>query len=820
MHKKLSLANQRDSEANRTFEQNSLMGRTTLKQEDDCAEGMRSNVLGKRVGRFFSKHFADRFDKIERELNRDRRFLVFEKKQTKAYCNFFERLAAELNDKGQGNPDKQQTPNGRVTESGKKESGRDALQRANTIGVSNFEFEEKRKEGLGDSGKKGTGVLEHVEATRSQVVSKETAELLRSQRASNNPVLSKRASVCLTGVRLDELREGLDGKDGWCNGPLTGDSTLMRRKSNLNLTALKLSDFNADSEVLGDSFRASQFSSVSKPVGATPGRDDFKELATSKRANLRQTVKATASPAVELPSGRHPKPDSLKPQPSKDRCSHAKKEDPRMSNRANKTHTLEHFMDEVKSRDEERSKGQERDFDNSFDADAALPPLHKSKTMVAKPAHFIFSPENFVGRKTQNRERELGRIDEKVGEGGARGLKNLVMSEETGASLTSSSKIHKREDSKSDESATATQANRSDARRGLDDLGKSCDSLEMQASQNKVDASRGDKNEAKGERQREADRDAQRVTDKCKADMELELKRFEAEEKEKLAREEELLREKAEKAQKKLKKDMQLKLKQRMHSLILTIMSPESKLPSLFLNIKSSDAFMLLESVNVSLLSNISAVESEIAGIKEQYPELREFAFETLEDDYPFTVSPLSILSLKTVSESELKEVLVCEKLSSDILNVLRVFYFVHFDQPEFIDFAVKGQKQTIIEIEEFYSQNLRDLDKDQKLFRYLDFEQKVKLEQFLKTNKSLFSVVSDMTLKPFLHSLCFYTFEILFYYGMKPYVKFMEKPKARENNVMHSAYQLNYLLSKAGFHRAQLEEFTDLKNQCQTKLH
>jgi hypothetical protein len=806
MNKKLSLASQRDSEVNRTYEHNGLVSRTQPRPEDDNSEGMKSNLLGKRVMRHFNKNFADRFDKIEKELNRDRRFLIFEKKQSKAYCNFFESLAVELNDKGHGSGDKHQPQNARNTESGKKDSVREGLVRYNTMGPSQFEFEEMKKDSPGYIGKTGVNILEHLNSSEHQRSSRERASLMKGEKQGDPPCFSKRGSVCLNGFRSDELKQEVEKKLSLCKGPSVPDNTMMRRKSNLNLTTLKLNDFNLDNDVLADGYKTNQVNSVSKAMGAKTARDDLKEFATAKRASVRQNTK-TPTTVNELPSANTKKQESLKPQPSKERSSLCRKDDSRLSNKANKTHTMEFFMDEVKSRDNKCNKDDPRDFENSFDAESDLLPLQKSKTMISKPSHFIFSPENFVDRKTQKIEKMLGTIHEKEGEIGLLKSQNLVMSVETGGSMSSSSKVHKRRDSKSDESVNAVGTVNSKAAKGFDDLGKSCDSVEVKAEDKKV-ANRKDLIDAKGS--------GSAVNRKVKMEMDLELEQFELEEKNKLADDEDLLREHAQRVQKKLKKESRLKWKQNMHSLILKIMSAESKLPSLFLNIKTSEAFMLLESVNVAILKNISNVQSEIAGIKEQYPELAHFTFETLEDDFPFTVSPLSILSLKTVSESELKDVLVCEKLSSDILNVLRVFYFVHFDLPEFVDFGTKGQKQTVIEIEEFYTHNLRNLDKNQKPFRYLDFEDKVKLEQFLKTNNSLFSVVSDMTLKPFLHSLCFYTFEILFYYGMKPFVKFMEKPKARDNNVMHSAYHLNYLISKSGFHNSQLEEFLILKNQFQ----
>ena len=194
---------------------------------------------------------------------------------------------------------------------------------------------------------------------------------------------------------------------------------------------------------------------------------------------------------------------------------------------------------------------------------------------------------------------------------------------------------------------------------------------------------------------------------------------------------------------------------------MIQIMPNESKLPSLFLNIKKNEAHMITESVKESLEQLVKNTESEIKNIKEQFVELQNFQFETLEDDYPFYVSPLAIMSLRTVSEFELKEILVCNKLSNDLLDVLKLFYFIHFDCADFEELNNKNQKQLVIEIVEYYSNNLRNIEKDQKFFRYLDFQEKYKLELYLKNHKNMFSVVSDMSIQPFLHSIIFFSFKV-----------------------------------------------------------
>ena len=266
---------------------------------------------------------------------------------------------------------------------------------------------------------------------------------------------------------------------------------------------------------------------------------------------------------------------------------------------------------------------------------------------------------------------------------------------------------------------------------------------------------------------------------------------------------------------KKSRKELQNKLKSKMLEIIVQIMPTESKLPTLFMNSQKTESFLLLDSVKLSINRNIDATELEIKNVKSQFEQLKHFESESLEDDFPFSVSNLSVVSFKNISENEIKEVIVSEKLTTELLNVLRVFYFTHFEVYNFESWTIKGPKQLLLEIVEFYSQNLKTMTpKESKPFRFLDFQLKIKLEQFLKSNKSLFSVISDINMNSFLHSICFYTFEVLFYYGMKPYVKFMEKPKDKENNKINSAYHLSFLLNKLGFYKSQLEEFTALKNE------
>jgi hypothetical protein len=284
-------------------------------------------------------------------------------------------------------------------------------------------------------------------------------------------------------------------------------------------------------------------------------------------------------------------------------------------------------------------------------------------------------------------------------------------------------------------------------------------------------------------------------------------------------REEERMRQEAKKAEKKIKKQIRDNLKNQIYQMMCQTMPAGSKLPSLFLASKHSESSLLIESVKKGIEKNLTQIEAEITQIYGQNEELRKLSPEDLKTAYPFAISNLSIFTLKTIPDSEVKDVLTTDKLTTEMLAVFRLFYFIHFEGTNFLSIASLNEKALMTEIHDLYQKRLRHLEIGQKpAYRELTFEEQMRLEEFLVNNKSLFSVISDMSLKPFFHSICFYTFEILFYYGMRAYVRFMEKPRERDKNVRNSVYQLIFLLKRVEMMEAQKKEFSTLQRQFDLK--
>lgn len=282
---------------------------------------------------------------------------------------------------------------------------------------------------------------------------------------------------------------------------------------------------------------------------------------------------------------------------------------------------------------------------------------------------------------------------------------------------------------------------------------------------------------------------------------------------------EEHWRQETRKAEKQVKKHLRESLKKKIYDLMLLSMPMGSRTPSLFLASHKSESSLLIESVRKGIERNIQNLELEIKEIYAQFETLRRLQPEDVESVYPFEISSLSIFTLKTIPESEVRQVLTTDRLSSEMLCVFRLFYYVHFPEDSFTSIETKNQKSLLMEIFDLYQNRLKTLEiGDKPVYRRLTFKEKLKLEEFLINNKNLFTVVSDMSLKPFNHSICFYTFETLFYYGMKSYVKFMEKPREKDKNLRNSAYQLSFLMEKMGMLEGNLKEFVALQRQFEMK--
>lgn len=757
--------------------------------EEQIPETQKPNPLIKKTNRYFLNNFCVRFDKLDKEINRDKRFFIFQAKLSPIYFAFFGNLSFELNDKSQSIKDKTINPLPKIVSNGTKK----------------------------DKPKKDKIVFDNLNSTGL------VNEPVQFDSPTNEQFKKKH-----TSQQIDETKEKLV----------------------LDKTDLKSSREGAFRGGMGIRFTSTQdFSSVqlekSKGLKDKEQKDKKKEISIDKKNS--QEIKDLLSDQSQIINPQINKQDLKKS------VIETQKTETKSSKRGDSVKISDH-QKTAKIDDHKKTKSGQKDSIQKLDTvhlrrntifGAPVKRMGKRRMTIGGLIPLIKNEYNFINEdisedeleedsfnnfQTQaspktNQNAETQKIPTKTNPSLSA---NLIIDQTFLNSLTkkypviqsyrkspknkelvlSAFKINDNSDSFKQKETHFNQLSGLSLDVPLNKI-PIPESLEWEAMEQARDTppyhltendlrniltSILDKTEIAIEQQAHSNANAKQIVD-------------------------EQFRVEAKNTEKRLKKQKRQKLKQRIHEIILDIMPIGSRLPTLFLNAERNESSLLLESVKKSVERNQVILKTELDQVYISFENLKSLDPNTLPQKYPFKFSGLCLLSLKTVSESEVKEILVTDRLSHDMLNVFKVFYFLHFQQNEFVDFSKKPQKTFMVEIADFYVKNLQTFEEGQPFkFRKLDFAQKVKLEDFLRENKNLFSVISDISMNSFFHSLCFYTFEILFFFGMKTFLGFMEKPREKEKNERNSAYQSVFLNEKLACFQLKLNELDSLQKEYDFK--
>lgn len=784
----------------------------------DHMEAVSMISVTKKVTRFFTANFGTRFDKLEHEINRDKRFLVFEAKQTPFYTGFFERVIAEL--EGDAAPAgmsqsqlSAQAPTKGAQVGSKKDplkmpkSGLktvDATPRPEEDGsASPTNLKQRRKPGLdmgNEAMRKSLAVNEKTKA-RPDPATQVTSRNFKSIKTEDPPTEKQFAS----NVRgKDTQPEGyifkpkdpvpvfrpqpkpptLSTPKGSDEPEVKGfrkqkdDSSLTYKEEDLPFRHRKSMVLASDTKERAKR-RPTETALYDKPYSnfSKVPEDISENDAESDKDDGPALLKKKTFKNVNEPGKNQMHDNPLKKNlhlpindfaltsdqlDAKTRKSRPKEEEARLSNR------------------------QYAKADDMRKTIAITSSIKKSVTSVGMNSHFKF------GKKSEDNDSVEDMLYDP-----SEGLPLAELSKKPSLSKTTDVQLDL---SKVPSPNSLTEVQGQDSGRVLTPR------------------------KSLTKRLRSADKD--RMVPEIKAIMRsivdkavLVVEEMELRELHQINEAEEHMRQEAKRAEKKIKKEIRQNLKSKIYELMLQSMPEGSRLPSMFLASQRSESSLLIESVKKGVEKAIQTIETDIKGIYSQYEELRRLTPEEIHRVFPFEISNLSYFTLKTVPENELKDALTTDRLSADMLSVFRLFYYIHFEGASFLTIDKMNQKTLMGEIADLYQNRLKHIEAgDKPLYRELSFQEKLKMEDFLTSNRSLFSVISDMSLRPFSHSVCFYTFEILFYYGMKNYVKFMEKPREKDKNMRNSAYQLLFLLQKTEMLEGNMREFGALQRQFDMK--
>jgi hypothetical protein len=236
---------------------------------------------------------------------------------------------------------------------------------------------------------------------------------------------------------------------------------------------------------------------------------------------------------------------------------------------------------------------------------------------------------------------------------------------------------------------------------------------------------------------------------------------------------------------------------------------PGSQTVNLFKVACRPEALILIGSVKSILSNKISAIENDKTKILELYPGTDM----TGEAKPSLVVSELSFIALNSIGPHHLSDLLRSKKISREAQNLLRIFHFLHFPVDNFEDLTATPLKSFIVSLHDFLQERLDEfMNKTNLPFRELNFQQKMTLEEFVASNKAVFQLSYLQDELEICHSLAFYIFEVLFYHGMKKYLKLIENRKDVERNRRNSVYEMHYLDEKKQYFFEMLQQVEALE--------
>jgi len=240
------------------------------------------------------------------------------------------------------------------------------------------------------------------------------------------------------------------------------------------------------------------------------------------------------------------------------------------------------------------------------------------------------------------------------------------------------------------------------------------------------------------------------------------------------------------------------------------LIMPGSQTVNLFRNACKPEAMILIGSVKSILNNKIAALDTEKAQILEIFPDVKVDE----ESRQPLVISELAFIALNSIGPQHLGDLLRCKRISRDAQNLLRIFHYLHFPVDNFEDLTATPFKTFVITLHDYLQENLESfMDKTDLPFRELSFRQKMRLEEFIASNKAVFQLSYLQDELEIFHSLAFYIFEVLFYHGMKKYLKLIENRKDTERNRRNSICEVHYIGDKRKHYTDMLHNIEQLEN-------
>lgn len=243
-----------------------------------------------------------------------------------------------------------------------------------------------------------------------------------------------------------------------------------------------------------------------------------------------------------------------------------------------------------------------------------------------------------------------------------------------------------------------------------------------------------------------------------------------------------------------------------------------SRTLQLFSKSHSGDADILVDSMRFSLKTRIGDVEKQIAQAKTEWPDFDDKNDLPRIRTLPFIPSKLCMLAFHTVSKKDVLRGMSPELLSPDMAKIFIMFYYIHMENEGLLKIEEKSKTDLLSDICDYYMAQLEQhVDDEIRKCHLLPLLDKMKLEEYLDNNKAAFRVISDVNLNSFYLSVAFMVFEVLFYYGMRRFVIFMEKRKDKEMIRRNVGFELKYLLEKRDFYERKMKDLATLEKELHT---
>lgn len=233
-----------------------------------------------------------------------------------------------------------------------------------------------------------------------------------------------------------------------------------------------------------------------------------------------------------------------------------------------------------------------------------------------------------------------------------------------------------------------------------------------------------------------------------------------------------------------------------------------SRTLQLFQQSRFDDCDILIDSMRHSLRTKIQEIDRSVATSRLDWPEFRfETDLQTVRT-LSFQPSQICLLAFHTVSKKDVIRGMSPELLSADLAKLFVLFRYLQLEKTEFDVVAAMKKADLLSDVCDYYLAQL-DLKSDANISRCNEFTlaERMKLEEYLEANKGIFRVVSDVNINSFYMSVAFWVFEALFFYGMRSLVLFMEKRKDRITSRRNAGFELKYLAEKREFYERRLAD-------------